>query len=318
MPPGTYDLAVKVTGGRRTGICRSPRSVHVVQQYPTDPVFVTFGHLDTSAQYQSEYLSRLVTVTNLLAPDMVLCSNAVNPAYLSGALAELDAPYVINFGNHQFRGHEAWYGDPVGLTDFGPHLSVLNFGHPWHVDLSRAEALLTSRPNTAVRIINAFEPNAPLEFLNRHQVRMIHDAHGPGKKVQDLGSTPTRRIGKTNSESFRIVRFRNNRVSTCTYNGHETAPVPFGREAASPLTVTFQQPNDGTCADNTAIVTSRLLDACPDGRVTFVVPAGRYDITGGRPESQIASDDGRFHVLSVRTDIPASDSVTITVRRLEE
>jgi hypothetical protein len=111
MPPGAYDLAIKVTGGRRTGTCRSPRSVHVVQQYPTDPVLVTFGHLDTSAQYQAEYLERLVSVINLLAPDMVLCSNAVNPAYLAGALAGLDVPYIINFGTHQVSGHEAWFGD---------------------------------------------------------------------------------------------------------------------------------------------------------------------------------------------------------------
>ena len=29
-------------------------------------------------------------------------------------------------------------------------------------------------------MINAFEANAPLELLDRHQVRMIHDAHGIG------------------------------------------------------------------------------------------------------------------------------------------
>ncbi|MCH7727309.1 MAG: hypothetical protein IH991_12635, partial [Planctomycetes bacterium] len=29
MPPGVYDLQVQVTGGRRTGFCLSPRSVHV-------------------------------------------------------------------------------------------------------------------------------------------------------------------------------------------------------------------------------------------------------------------------------------------------
>ena len=89
MPPGAYDLSVQVTGGRRTGICRSPRSVHVVRHWPKDPVLVTFGHLDTSAQYQAEYLERLADMANLIAPDLVLNSNAVNPAYISGALARL-------------------------------------------------------------------------------------------------------------------------------------------------------------------------------------------------------------------------------------
>ena len=315
MPPGTYDLTVRVTGGRRTGICRSPRSVFVVPEFPTEPVFVTFGHLDTSAQYQAEYLQRLVTVINVLAPDMVLCSNACNPAYVSGALAKLDMPYVINFGNHQFSGHEAWYGDPVGLIDCGPHVSVLNFGYPWHTNKSKAEALLASRPSTAIRVINAFEANAPLELLDEHEIRMIHDAHGIGKKVMDLGATPTRRIGKINSESFRVVRFRENQVESCTYNGHETAPIPYGRESAPPLSISYSRLNDGTQSSNSATVTNRLLEAYPNRRVTFVVPAGKYRVTNGRIESQIFSDDSHFHVLAVRVDIPADGSTTIKVDR---
>ncbi len=314
VPAGAYDLSVKVTGGGRTGLCRSPRSVHVVKQFPRDPVFITFGHLDTSSQYQAEYLQRLVTAINLLAPDMVLCSNACNPAYVSGALADLDMPYIVNFGNHQFSGHESWYGDPVGLTDYGPHVSVLNFGYPWHTDRSKAEALLASRPDTAVRVINAFEANAPLKLLDKYQVRMIHDAHGIGEKVTNFGTTPTRRIGKTNSSSLRVVRFRDNQVESCTYNHHETLPIPFPREAVSPLSVSYDQPNDGTESCNTATVTNQLLEPFPNGRVRFVVPAGRYAIAGGRLESGIVSDDDRIHVLTVRVDIPASSSATVTVK----
>lgn len=313
MPPGVYDLAVKVTGGHRTGVCRSPRSVHVVHEYSRDPVFLTFGHLDTSAQYQAEYLERLVTIANLLAPDMVLCSTACNPAYISGALAGLEMPYVINFGNHQFPGHEAWYGDPVGLVDLSPHVCILNFGHPWHVDRSRAEALLSSRPHAAIRVINAFEGNAPLDLLDRYQIRMLHDAHGIGKKVTNLGATPTRRVGKTNSESFRVVRFREAQVESCTYNSHESAPIPFGRESVSPLNVTFSHPNDGTQSSNVATVTNRLADKYPGRRVTFVVPCGIYQVTGGRLESQVRSDHDRFDVLTARVDIPPADKVQVTV-----
>jgi hypothetical protein len=246
---------------------------------------------------------------------MVLCSNACNPAYVSGAFASLDMPYVINFGNHQFPGHESWYGDPVGLIDYGPHLSVLNFGYPWHSNQSKAGALLGSRPNTAVRVINAFEANAPLTLLDKHQIRMIHDAHGIGKKVTDFGATPTRRIGKTNSESFRVVRFRNNRVESCTYNDHETAPIPFPRESAPPLSVSFRYPNDGTRTANTATITNQLAEAFFNGRITCIVPAGRYEIKGGRLESQILSDDRHFHVLSVRVDIPANGEASVDVQQ---
>jgi hypothetical protein len=312
-PPGVYDLTVQTTGDGRAEFCKSPRSVHVVREYPNDPVFVTFGHLDTSGQNQAEYLERLAAIANLLAPDAVLCSTACNPAYISGAFAKLDMPYVINFGNHQFPGHEAWYGDPVGAIDFGSQLSILNFGHPWHVDRSRADALLASRSKIAVRVINAFESNAPLDLLDRHNISMIHDGHGTGSKVAELGSTPTRRIGKSNSESFRVVRFRDGQVESCTYNGHETAPIPFAREALSPLSVSFDRPNDGTQTSISATVTNRLVDAYPNGRVTFVVPAGAYGVAGGRLESQFLSDDNRFRILNVRVAIPASDSVDVSV-----
>jgi len=313
MPPGAYDLSVKITGGRRTGFCRSPRSVNVVKAWPSDPVLVTFGHLDTSAQYQAEYLARLADMANLIAPDLVLNSNAVNPAYISGALERLDMPYVVNFGNHQFPGHEAWYGDPVGCVDLGPDLCVLNFGHPWHTGMSRAKALFTARPKARLKIINAFEANAPFDFLNRNRVKLIHDAHGIGKKVMDLGATPTRRVGKVNAESFRVVRFKNNRVVHCTYNGHETAAYPFAREEPPPLRVTFTAPNDGTHPQQRATIKNSYLEPFPNGRVTLVLPNGNYTITGGCLESSTISDGKKYCVLSIRTDVPAQGETIITV-----
>lgn len=314
MPPGVYDLSIKVTGGHRTGFCLSPCSVHVVPEFPVDPVLVTFGHLDTSGQYQAEYLERLVSMINLIAPDIVLNSNAVNPAYISGALSRLDMPYVINFGNHQFHGHEKWYGDPVGLVDFGPDLCVLNFGHPWHVDRSRADSLLVSRADWRHKIINAFEANAPTAWLDKHKVCMIHDAHGIGKKVTDMGATPTRRIGKVNAVSFHVVRFKDGRVASCTYNGHETAPIPFGREQKPPLRVRFSPANDGNHRDVTATVTNEYAEDFPECRLTFVMPHGDYVVDRGRIESSITSDDKKYTAVSVRTDIPAEGTVVVRLQ----
>jgi hypothetical protein len=317
MSAGAYDLNVSVLGGVRTGVCRSPRSVHVLAEYPRDPVLMTFGHLDTSGQYQAEYLERLVEVANLAAPDFVLCSNACNPAYVSGALSKLRMPWVVNFGNHQFPGHEKWFGDPVHLVTVGDQLSVLNFGHPWHVDTSRAASLLADSSDQSLRVINAFEPNAPETLLNQFQVRLIHDAHGIGKKVMEMGKTPTVRVGKTNSESFRLVRFRDGRVDSCTYAGHETAPIPFGREAELPISVQFNQPNDGTAVVNRATVTNRLREKVPRVQVVFVMPGGRYRVTGGEITAQVVADGGELRILTVSCDLPAETSVVVNVERVE-
>lgn len=310
VPPGLYDLRVWLAGRWER---RSPASVYVVQEYPEDPVFMTFGHLDTQGQYQAEFERRLARVANLIAPDMVLISNSVNPAYISGAHQALRVPYAINFGNHQFYGHERWYGDPVGMIDYGPDLCILNFGHAWHVDLSKAEALLASRADTRIKVINAYEPNAPVEdFLDRHRVQLIHDAHGPGPKVQSIGATPTMRAGKYDEESFRVVRFEDGRVTSLTYLGDPIAPIPFLREGPSPVDVVYEPANDGTRDRVTATVTNRLKEDFPDGRVTFVLPAGDYSVEGGRPETAVTSDDGRYTVLTARLDFPAEGTVRVT------
>ena len=315
MPPGLYDLSVYVEGGRRTRVCKSPRSVFVVAEFPRNPVFVTFGHLDTSGQYQAEYLERLANVINILSPDMVLMSNSVNPAYISGAFARLKMPYVINFGNHQFYGHEKWYGSPVGIIDYGPDLCILNFGHPWHVNRDQADALLTARKEVSCKIINAFEHNAPVKtFLDKHRVNLIHDAHGTGTKVMDIGRTPTRRVGKINSESFRVIRFQGNRVTSCTYLEHETDPIPFAREAKQPLEVVYLGAVAAKGIVASAEVTNRLREKYPACQVRFVLPRGNYQVVGGQLVSQIVSDSGKVVVLTAAVTLPAQQTVRLSIK----
>ncbi len=317
LPPGLYDLRVTISGNRRRGVCRSPRSVHVVSSWPDDPIFFTFGHLDTSGQFQAEHLQRLAQIANLIKPELVLISTAVNPAYISGALSELQMPYIINFGNHQFYGHEKWYGDPVHLTDFGPNLCVLNFGHPWHVDRSKAEALLAARANTRCKIINAFESNAPVaSFLDRHRIQMIHDGHGIGKKVADIGTTPTKRVGKVNANSFRIVRFQNNRVVKATYDGHATAPTPFARTDRIPLQVEFSAANDGTQPTLTALVTNRLNETYR-GNVQFIMPKAGYATDNGQVTNAVNSDDGKYSIVNVAVELPAQRTISLTLSPIE-
>jgi len=317
MPPGMYDLSIRINGGNRSGFCRSPRSVHVVREWPRDPVLVTFGHLDTSGQYQAEYLERIADMANLMGADLVLQSTAVNPAYITGALARLEVPYLTNFGNHQFYGHEKWFGDPVGCVDFGPDLAILNYGHPWfdRDSIAKADQLFSTRAETGIKIINAFEANAPPDFLNRHRVRLIHDAHGPGQEVMTVEGTDTLRLGKTNSVSFRVVRFQQNRVVSATYHGHESKPVPFARDAEPPLKIVHSAANDGTSRRISTTIHNALLDPYPGGRVTWLLPRGEYRIDGdaAQLESNITSDDAQFSVVTARVDIPASSETVVSV-----
>jgi hypothetical protein len=286
----------------------------VVSKFPTDPVFVAFGHLDTWGQYQAEYLSRLVAIANVLAPDMVLSSTEANPAYAGGALYDLEVPFVINFGNHRGPEPGPWFGDPVGIVDFGSELAVLNFGRAWDTDTADAAKLLSTRHATRTKIINAFESNAPVsDFLDRHEISLIHYAHGPGPAVAKIGATPTVRVGKVNSESFRVIRFKDQRPISYTYRGHATAPIPFPRGGPAPIRIAYAPANDGTHRAITARFENDLDEPFPNARAVFVLLRGSYGVSGGAMEHTVDSDDAQFTVVSVRFDLPAKGSGAITV-----
>jgi hypothetical protein len=312
-PPGTYDLEVTMGDQRRTHALVSPRAVAVVATFAREPVFVSWGHLDTWGQYQAEYVSRLVEIANVLAPDMVLVSNEANPAYAAGALHGLQMPFVINFGNHRGPEGGPWFGQAVGAVDFGEAFTVVNFGNAWDQGTAEAEALLATRTPTRLRIINGFESNAPLEFLDRHRVALIHYAHGPGPAVAKLGATPTVRVGKSSSESFRVIRFKSGQPESYTYRGHATAPYPFPRDARAPVGVTYEPANDGTQRHVRAHFWNEFEESFRDARAVFVLPRGKYAATGARIEQAIDSDDANFTVVTARFDLSAKTSGQISV-----
>jgi hypothetical protein len=304
VPAGTYDLEITIHDARGVRALVSPRAVTVVKIYPADPVFVSWGHLDTWGQAQAEYVERLVAVANLIAPDMVLVSNEGNPAYAAGALEGLEMPFAVNFGNHRGPEPGPWFGEAVSVVDFGPAFTVLNFGRAWDRDFGEANALFTARRSVRTKIINAYESNAPVrELLDRHGVALIHYAHGPGPAVAALGETPTIRVGKVNSESFHVIRFRDGRPLSYTYRGHVTAPIPYPRAGEEPLAIVYQGINDGTQRRVAARFRNDLDEDFPRARVFFVMPRGSYRVRGAQIEDTADSDDGAFTVVTARFDL---------------
>ncbi|HUR57730.1 MAG TPA: hypothetical protein VM029_08470 [Opitutaceae bacterium] len=313
-PPGLYDLEVTIAERGGTHALRSRQCVQVVKEFPTEPVFVGFGHFDTWGQYHAEYLARVLAVANVIGPDLVLISNEANPAYVAGALQTAEVPCVINFGNHRWPEAAPWFGEPIGVVDFGRVLSVLNFGRAWDSGSADVDALLAARASTRIKVINAFESNAPVgELLDKHGVSLVHYAHGPGPAIATMGATPTVRVGKVNAESFRVIRFKDGRPATYTYRGHATGPVPFPRVGPPPIRVSYAPANDGQHRAVTATFENDLEEAFPRARAVFVLPRGTYRTSAGGIESAVESDDGRFTVVTVRFDLPAIGRGTVEV-----
>ncbi len=319
-PPGLYDLVVRAyrpEQGDEYDLC-SFSSVMIVNEYPTDPVFMSWGHLDTQGQYQAEYLRNMAEMANLVGADMVLMACACNPAYIAGALSILEIPYVVNFGNHQFEGFEQWFGPQENIIDFGPEICVLNRSLPWHENTAQANAMFSERPNARIKIINAFEHNAPMELLDTHRIALIHDGHGIGDRVMNMGKTPTRRVGKINAESFRIIRFKDNQVKSCTYLNDAVAPIPFPRGTTKPLREVIVPPANGINQEITVTIINDLLEPFPNCRVSILMPAGEYACNGGYIELATLSDCKQFTKLILRADAPPEIHTAIKVYRTRD
>ncbi len=308
-PPGVYDLEIDIEGGSRTSTCKSPSSVVIVDNFPRNPKFLTFGHLDTSGQFQAEYMQRIAAIANIIGADMVLASNSVNAAYISGALSGLQIPYVVNFGNHQVYGHHRWYGGDLGSVIFGPELLVLNYGLAWHEPVEPMLAILDEHRAKPLKVINAFEPNAPDSVLNDFKIALIHDAHGPGVKVMDMGTTPTRRVGKSNSSSFRLVEFLDGKVVSATYKEHPTAPIPFERDQMSPIRIEMESPTN-------ALVINEYEQTFTDSQITFLVPASSYTPSIGTLKSVSISDDKKLAEIIIKLDLkPNSKTIVQLIKQ---
>lgn len=355
VPPGLYDLHLIPERGEPIV---SPRSIMVRSESPSgDLTILTWGHTDTWGQLQAEFEQNLVSVADIIGPDLVLVSNSVNAAYIAGAMTELNAPYLINFGNHRIRGHEHWYGSQVGVVDFGSECSVFNFGFPWDEgddalplffetgrpggpaagtkgpgaeaadfedwpDARQAlDRLVTARQEVPGKIVNGYEGDAPVEWLNRHDVRLIHAAHGGQRpKVGIISGTSTMHVGKRTASSFRIVRMEGHRVVSAT-----DPPLELDRVISPdvpivpppPVRIVSEDPSLPAGNNRSSGISATAINELPvridAARVVFLVPAGNYRADRGRIVQAVTSDDGQWAEVTVRIGLEANSRQRITL-----
>jgi hypothetical protein len=225
VPDGLYDLRIAFADWTDT----APSAVMVRRQIPDSFRILYFGHTNTWEQETAEYIDQLVDIANRLDPLFVIVSNEVNGAYLSGCLRRLRMPCFVTTGNHSYPGFSRFFGPAVAAYDCGP-CRVLNFGRPWSDEWRHAVHLLEDSPSPPIRIINAYEPDAPVEgLLDRCQVQLLFAGHAMGSAEP---SDSTLIVGKANANSFRIVAVDNGvpRLITCPDEPQGAFPVP--RDAA--------------------------------------------------------------------------------------
>ncbi len=316
LPRGLYDLEVHIikNEGEEGYPVLAPQAVQVRDELGEAFYLVGFGHTNTWGQVTAEWMGELAEVINLINPEFVLISNEVNWAYLAGALSKLRVPYFITTGNHCYPNYEIFYGARLSVFDCGPIRGV-NVGPIWAENWPAVRRAFDDRPDATIRLINTYEPNVPVEdLLDVYGVRLIHDAHGPGDRIDQWGTTPTWRVGKTNSNSFRLIRFRDGHVVSATYQDDAVEPIPFPRSGSLPLIVTFNGANDGTNRELTAEIINKYDETFENAEVQFIMAKGEYTTSRGRITQQYNSSDTTRTIVHVAVEVEPTSIQQITVR----
>ena len=123
-----------------------------------------------------------------------------------------------------------------------------------------------------------------------------------------MGKTPTKRVGKSNSISFRLVEINQGKVVSATYKNHPTAPIPFTREQVSPVRIEMLQANRAT-------IINEYEQAFPNSRIIFLVPPGNYKPSTGTITSQAISDDHSLLEVEVRLKLEAQSQTPIVLEQ---
>jgi hypothetical protein len=156
---------------------------------PDEPlVLVACAHCNIWGTEPAEWLARRVGWINAQRPHAMLLANEVNPAYVAGALRGLACPWVITDGNHRHPAFGQWPGEEHREARIGPARVVTAgrdvSGDAWRGVLERFE------PDDRLRIVCAYEPFAPPEFLEAAGVRLYFYGH-------DLSCPPYWTRGRT-------------------------------------------------------------------------------------------------------------------------
>jgi hypothetical protein len=138
-------------------------------------VLLACGHCNTWGTEPAEWLARRTEWICAQGAHALLLANEVNPAYVAGALRNINCPWIITGGNHPQQGFGDWKPDQHRELSIGP-ARILTTG----IDTSPEDwkkLLAGFRPQDKLRIICSYEPFAPPEMLEQAGVRFYVYGH---------------------------------------------------------------------------------------------------------------------------------------------
>jgi predicted MPP superfamily phosphohydrolase len=262
------------------------------------PVFIIPGNHDYYGVPQNDYKSKALQWNNL-------CGIRV---------------YGLSYAGTRIIASDDFLGDPVtDIPDKAPMSGLQgkvleNFLRQYGPGLIRIMAQhRNDRIDTA--------------FLNKHKISILLHGHDHKPFQGTIGTTPTLisrpgvvcRSGVTDIEG-ELGYFRIFRINGSSFEA--TSPLRFTKDPAKPynnielnLTLKFDKPNDGSSANNTALIDNRLGVDLPACHIRFVMRKGKYRVNNGTIYQVIES--GKRSVIDVRVDAGPGKVTSVVISKIK-
>jgi len=269
------------------------------------------GHMNTWGQETAEYLARVAEVAQLAGARTLLIANEVNAAYISGTLSDLRIPYVVCRGNHTMPRWSDFFGATSRAHDDGP-MRIVEFGRWPYESWEEVDALFRKRPDATNRVVVCYEGFAPLALIRDRKINLLFDAHSDNLHADRDAIPPTTfHMRAPTQETLRWIPMTHDGIAPAVKDNRDVPVLAIPRQGPSPLRAAYKLPEDGTAAEQTAVITNETAIEFPRARLRLILRRGAYQVAGGTLAQSFDSDDGSRTILDIEARVPPKTSVTI-------
>lgn len=316
-PHDCYDLVATLTqptDSNKAVATMLAQAVCVREDLPERFFVAGCGHMNTWGQQTAEYLERVAEVAELAGARLLLISNEVNAAYVSGALKSVRIPYLATRGNHSQPRWEEFYGATSTTFDDGP-LRAVTFGRWPYESWHDAERHLSERPQATNRIVLCYEGYAPIRLIRDSQIDLLFDAHSDDPHPDAADFPPGMiKVRAPTQETIRWIPMTANGVAPEVRQPADLPVLNIPRSGPAPLRVSYQLPNDGSATEQTVVVKNEYPQAFPQARLRLAMRSGRYKVEGGTVLQSFDDDTGNITVLDLQLELKPQDNQQVTVK----
>ena len=192
------------------------------------------------------------------------------------------------------------------------------------------EKFLEENGTGSMRIMAQHRPDRiDTQFINRNKINILLNGHRHVPFHEYVGTTPTLssrpgtvcRSGdvlnwKETLGFFRIFYIHNDKFEFTPPLRFCKNPIVHYNDLELNLLLDFKNPNDGSSADNEAIISNLFPVELKKCKIRFVMKKGNYEVSGGVIQQIIENEN--LSIVDVRVDVDAESTKEIIIKKYKD